>query len=154
MTRGEAFLLRAATAVVVGSGLVYLAMRELLEPADEFAVVNHPWQPHVQHLHVLVGPILVFAVALVWRRHVVAGLRNGTGRRRTGMILAASFVPMVVSGSLVQVTVSVGWRAVWSWTHITASLVFAAAAAVHLMRRRPTSGNGGNGRAGSGAPSR
>jgi hypothetical protein len=31
-------------------------MRCLAEPADEWAVVNHPWQPHLQHLHVLAAP--------------------------------------------------------------------------------------------------
>ncbi len=136
MSRGEALLLRVATLLVAGSGMVYLVMRELLEPADEFAVVSHPWQPHVQHLHVLAAPLLVFAVALVWRRHVANGLRNGSRRRRTGVALATTFAPMVVSGSLVQVTVSEGWRAVWSWTHIVAALAFTGVAVAHLLRRR------------------
>ncbi|HXO18770.1 MAG TPA: hypothetical protein VOA87_02470, partial [Thermoanaerobaculia bacterium] len=77
MTRLEAWTVHAATILVGSTGLVYAWMRYLLAPADPFAVVNHPLQPLVQHLHVLAAPLLVFAVGLIWRRHVWAGWRLG-----------------------------------------------------------------------------
>ena len=59
MTRLEAWFLHVATILVGGGGLVYAWMRYFVRPDDPFAVVNHPWQPDVQHLHVLAAPLLV-----------------------------------------------------------------------------------------------
>ena len=72
MSRSERLFLHVANGLVGGTGLVYAAMRYLMNPTDEWSVVNHPWQPHVQHLHVLVAPLLVFAAGLIWSRHVSA----------------------------------------------------------------------------------
>ena len=51
-------------------------MRYLMEPTDLFSVVNHPWQPTLQHLHVLVAPLMVFAVGLIWKKHIAALIRK------------------------------------------------------------------------------
>ena len=137
MSPEEARLLRVATVLVGGSGLVLLWLREVLRPADEWAVVNHPWQPHVQHLHILAAPLLVFAVAMVWRQHVAPGLAGRrNGRSRTGWTLALAFAPMVISGALVQVAIDPTWRRAWSWTHVAASVLFVAATVLHTLARR------------------
>ena len=61
MTRAEAWLQHLANVLVGGTGLVYGWMRYFAEPADEFSVVNHPWQPDLHSLHVITAPLLVFA---------------------------------------------------------------------------------------------
>ena len=81
MTRLEAWFLHVATILVGGGGLVYAWMRYFVRPDDPFAVVNHPWQPDVQHLHVVAAPLLVFALGLIWQSHVRASLRLGILRR-------------------------------------------------------------------------
>lgn len=47
MSPAHKLVLHAANAMVVGSGLVCAWMRYLLPSPDEWAVVNHPWQPLV-----------------------------------------------------------------------------------------------------------
>ena len=125
MSRLEALLLHLSTALVGGTGLVYAWMVYFAHPDDPYAVVNHPWQPHLQHLHVLVAPLLVFAAGLVWKRHIWAGVQSGTGEsRRTGLTLALSFVPMVASGYLLQTAVEPTWRRAWLIVHLTASALW------------------------------
>lgn len=140
MSRFEALSLHAATLLVGGTGLVYAWMRFLVTPADPFAVVNHPWQPLVQHLHVLAAPALVFALGLVWRAHVVAGLRLGVGeRRRSGVGLALSALPMVASGYLLQTTTAPEWRRIWLWVHLATGALWLAGYLVHqLTKKAPT----------------
>ena len=134
MSRTEIVLLHLANALVVATGVVYAVMLYLLEPAEEWAVVNHPWQPHVQHLHVLVAPALVFAVGLIWSAHVISKLRNGRKGRMTGLGLLVGFAPMAVSGYAIQITIDEGWRAVWIVVHLVASGVWFAAFVLHLLR--------------------
>lgn len=134
MTRGQLVMLHIANLAVAGTGLVYAWMRYLVEPADEWAVVNHPWQPHLQHLHVLAAPLLVFAVGLVWSGHVAAKLRNGRRNRVAGVGLTALFLPMAASGYLLQVAVDPGWRGRWVWLHVAASLLWIGAFIVHQVR--------------------
>ena len=91
MSRLEAWTLHAATLAVGGTGLVYAWMLYLLKPSDPYAVVNHPWQPGVQHLHVLTAPLLVFAAGVIWRAHVWRRFRAGEdGSRSLSMLLSTS----------------------------------------------------------------
>ncbi|HPK65509.1 MAG TPA: hypothetical protein PKX99_02905 [Thermoanaerobaculia bacterium] len=66
MSRIEAWLLHIGSLLVGGTGLVYAWMRYVATPADPDAVVSHPWQPMVQHLHVLTAPLLVLAIGALF----------------------------------------------------------------------------------------
>ena len=138
MTRGEAWTLHLSTALVGGTGLVYGWMRYLVEPEPDefgevFAVVNHPLQPDLQHLHVLLAPLLVFGAGMIFRRHVWARVRSGfEPRRRSGLVLFALLLPMIASGYLLQTSTDELWRTVWIWGHGLASAVWIAGYLLHL----------------------
>ncbi len=132
MNRLEAWTVHLSTAAVGGTGLVYAWMRYLLRSSDPYAVVNHPLQPAVQHLHVLTAPLLVFAAGLVWRRHAWSHWRGGLRRRRrSGLGMLVALAPMVVSGYLVQTTVTASWHAAWVGIHLAASALWVAGWAAH-----------------------
>jgi hypothetical protein len=138
VTRGEAWTLHVANALVGGTGLAYAWMRYLVEPAEEFAVVNHPLEPLVQHLHVWAAPLLVFGAGLIFQRHVWARLVGGFRPRRvTGVSLALLFVPMVVSGYGLQTSTGETWRRAWIGAHLVTSLAWIAIYGWHLLSPRP-----------------
>ena len=133
MSRSEILMIRLSTFVSGASGLIYAAMKYLMTPTDEWSVVNHPWQPHVQHLHVLSAPLLIFAVALVWKQHAIANATSGEAKHRnSGLCMVLLFWPMVLSGFLQQVSVADGWRQIWATTHLVSSLLWLAATLAHL----------------------
>lgn len=124
-----------ANLLVGGTGVLYAVMRYLMQPVDEWAVVNHPWQSHVQHLHILAAPLLVFACGLIWHRHVISNWKRGAdSRSRTGIGLAASFVPMITSGYLIQTSVTEVWRETWIVVHLVTSLAWVVVFVWHLIR--------------------
>jgi hypothetical protein len=134
VSRLEAWTVHLATLLVGGTGLVYAWMLYLVKPADPYAVVHHPWQPSVQHLHILVAPLLVFACGLIWRRHVWAKWRQGQRPRRwNGLTLALSLAPMVVSGYLVQTAVEEPWRKAWGVVHLAVSGLWVIGYVVHQL---------------------
>ena len=138
MTRGEAWSLHVSNILVAGTGAVYAWMRYLAEPTDPYAVVNHPLQPLVQHLHILVAPLLVFAAGMIYRRHVWARVRSGfKPRRRMGLALALTLVPMVASGYLLQTTTDPVWNRLWVWIHVTTSGLWVLGYGAHLISPRP-----------------
>lgn len=134
MRRWEAWSVHLSTVLVAGTGVVYAVMRYLLRPADPYAVVNHALQPGFQHLHVLFAPLLVFGAGLVWRDHVWKHYRQGvkTGRR-SGLGMLFTIVPMVVSGYLIQTTVTEGWRTAWIAVHLAASGIWLLGYAGHAV---------------------
>lgn len=137
MSRVQVLLQHGANAAVGLTGIVYFVMRYLLESDDPYAVVGHPWQPAVQHLHVLAAPVLVFVTGLVWTSHVAAHWSADRGRRRlSGVGLVLSFAPMVVSGYLLQVAVEEPWRSIWAWLHVGTGTAWIAGYLAHLTRRQ------------------
>jgi hypothetical protein len=127
-------MLHASNLLVGGTGLVYAWMLYLVKPTDPYAVVNHPWQPQAQHLHILVAPLLVFAAGLVWQRHVWWQWKRGLAeRRRSGLSLISLLAPMIVSGYLIQTSVDPRWRRIWVGVHLATSLLWLLGYLMHQM---------------------
>jgi hypothetical protein len=136
VSRLEAWSVHSANALVGGTGLIYAWMRYFAVPADEFAIVNHPWQPALQHAHVLSAPLLVFAGGLIWQRHVWARVRGKFEQRRaSGLALALTLVPMIASGYLIQTATDDAWRTAWIAVHLVASGLWLAGYVAHLVTR-------------------
>ena len=137
MSRFERWLIHLSNLAVVGTGLVYTLMLFGLESDDPFSVVNHPLQPQTQHLHVMVAPLFVFAVGLIWRRHIWG---HWSGRkpqsRRSGVSLLFLLAPMVASGYLLQISVDPSWRGVWSIVHLLTGGLWVLAFAGHYLSAR------------------
>jgi hypothetical protein len=97
---------------------VYFVMKHLLTSEDPFAVVNHPLQPAVQHLHVLAGPLADLRGRRgVGRARAAERPQGGPGKRRSGLLLMAGFPAMAASGYLLQVSAEPPWRDLWLWMH-------------------------------------
>lgn len=143
MRAWERRLVGLSNLLVGGTGLVYGWMRYLLEPAEPWDVVNHPWQPQLQHLHVLFAPLLVFACGLIWREHVASRslLRPGPGRR-SGLLLVVGLVPMVFSGAAIQIATGPLERKVWVAVHLVASCLWMIATLAHRWRSPTLLGSG------------
>lgn len=134
MSRFESWMIHLSNLLVGGTGLVYAWMAYLARPSDPYAVVNHPLQPAAQHLHVLTAPLLVFAVGLIWQRHVWAHWRRGAKKgKRSGLGMVLTLVPMVVSGYLIQTAVEPGWRQAWVVVHVATSLLWVAGYLAHQI---------------------
>jgi hypothetical protein len=118
--------------LVVGTGLIYAWMAYFVTSTDPYATVNHPWQPAVQHLHILVAPFLVFATGAIWRRHVWKSWQMDIrSRRRSGLGLALSLAPMAVSGYLIQTAVEPPWRKAWVVVHLVTAGVWTGGYLLH-----------------------
>ena len=58
MTRFERWAVWVTSVLTFVTGVVYLWMKYFLVSDDPFAVVNHPLQPVVLKLHIVVAPLL------------------------------------------------------------------------------------------------
>lgn len=134
MSPWERWCVHLGTLLVGGTGVVYAVMLYFLEPVDPYSVVNHPWQPMIQHLHVWTAPLLVFGAGLIWRQHIWKHWKQSVqARRRSGLSLLLTLAPMVVSGYLIQTSVDATWRNVWVGVHVTASLLWLLGYAGHFV---------------------
>jgi len=146
VSRFERLLLDLSIGLSTLTGLVYFAMKEWMRPRDPFSILGHPWQPHVLALHVLAGPVVIFALGLIAREHIferiVAG-RPLTGRK-TGLFIAGLALPMVGSGYALQIVTAPAGRRALALLHLASGLLFALLFVGHLLataaRRRTASG--------------
>jgi hypothetical protein len=124
------------SALVVGlSGLVYGWLKYFHQRMGDFGPEPYPFQGLARHLHVLAAPVLVFALGMLVRGHVLPALRGaGTSGRRTGLLAAGILAPMILSGYGVQVCVDPGLHGVLAWIHGPASILFLVAYGAHVLR--------------------
>ncbi|HSG09642.1 MAG TPA: hypothetical protein VLA36_14870 [Longimicrobiales bacterium] len=114
------------------SGGVYWWMENMLHPVDPWAAINHPLQPWVLKAHILVAPVMVFAVGLIAAEHIWTGWRQGVGAgRRSGAVAAGIFVPMVASGYLIQAVTHTGWLAALAWLHVGTGVIYLLGVLAH-----------------------
>ena len=140
MTPFERRLVWITTAATLVTGLVYWWMKDVMTAPDPFAVINHPLQPWVLKAHILVAPLQVFSVGLITSRHIwrhyTTGVKKG---RRTGIIAAATFVALVLTGYALQVVTAETLIRVFAWSHLVLGVVYSLGVAAHWPATR---GNG------------
>lgn len=144
MTRLDFSTFHLANGLVAGTGLWYGWMQYLCQPETEFAVMNHPWQPHLQHAHILVAPFLVAVAGHFWVRHAWLSWKFKVQEgRKTGASMMWMLIPMILSGYCIQVSVEPATRLVWVWVHGISSIVWLVAyfghTVIHLYARRKSS---------------
>lgn len=135
MSAFERWLIHIATGFTAATGFVYFGMKYLMRREDPFSAVNHPWQPHVLALHVLAAPLLVFALGLITREHIVGRFlddRPQRGRGSGAATILAAF-PMIVSGYLIQIVTGPPVRRVLVGIHVASGALFALWFVAHLM---------------------
>jgi len=137
VNRFERWSVWSTSVATTVTGVIYLWMKYLLVSDDPLAVVNHPLQPLVLKLHILVAPLLVFALGLVTVRHVWRPLRDGGKEgRRTGLLTFLSVAPMVATGYLIQAITHEGWLRAMALSHIGLGLLYGAVFAAHQVATR------------------
>ena len=145
--RYETILLLVASLATGLTGLVYGWMRHFARSQDPFSVVSHPWQPQVAALHILAAPLLVFALGLIARDHILGRFRDPRARRgrKTGIVAAVLLIPMVASGYALQALGSQAWRDATGWLHLGLGLLYLLLLAAHLRFSSPGVGQGARG---------
>jgi len=145
----ERVVVHVTTWLMALSGAVYFYMKHLMTGSDPFSALHHPWQPHALSLHVLTGPVAVFALGLIARDHILDRLFEPRQRRgrATGLIILALAAPMIVSGYLMQVLTDPGARRALVGAHVISGALYTLLFAGHLIVSRAAgSGANGNGR--------
>src|SRR3990170_2442260 len=119
VTRFERWAVWSTSVATFVTGVIYLWMKYLVVSDDPLAVVNHPWQPAVLKVHILVAPLLVFSIGLVALRHVWWHFRSkARDGRRSGLLTLVVLGPMIVSGYLIQTMTEEGWLKAMAIVHI------------------------------------
>ena len=107
-------------------------MKYMLEPVDEFSVLNHPLQQYMLKTHIVAASVMLFGLGMLTTVHILpyirAGMRKG---RRTGIISYYISFAMVLSGYLVQCFSSEPLLWLTKAIHIATSLVFCLAFTWH-----------------------
>ncbi len=132
ISKFERIFLLATTLATTVTGVIYLWMKYFMESVEQFAVINHPLQPWVLKAHILVAPLLVFAIGGLAVKHVWhqwrGGIRKGV---KSGLITTGVIAPMVLSGYLIQAITHEGALKIVALSHIGFGLIYALGFGLH-----------------------
>ena len=119
---------------VAASGFAYFWMKYFVQPADPFAVVNHPWEMAMLQLHVLASPPFVLIFGVILNSHIMKKLRaTRIPNRKSGLTSFGTFALMIVSGYLLQVVTAEAWLRALVALHVASGVVFTVAYGAHLV---------------------
>src|SRR5687767_12863020 len=144
MKRWERWAFNLTAAVVAVTGIVYFWMKNFLVSSDPFAVVNHPWEATMLHLHVLTSPAFILIFGIILNSHIIRKL--GASRmpnRKSGISSLILFATMLGSGYLLQVGTDAAWLRALVAVHVGTGAAFSIVYVIHLVvsaqlgRRRP-----------------
>lgn len=137
MSRFEKWSVLSTSLLTSLTGLIYLWMKYFMESTEPWAVVNHPLQPLVLKAHILVAPLLVFALGFIAVRHIWRHFRIGVALgRRSGLTTAVSLAPMVLTGYFIQAVTHESWLLAIAIAHIVVGLIYSLGLAVHAWSTR------------------
>jgi hypothetical protein len=143
MKRWERWAFNLCSLTVAASGFAYFWMKYLVASDDPFAVVNHPWQAAMLHLHVLASPPFVLIFGVILNSHIMKKLRSPRmPNRKTGLASFVTFAAMIGSGYLLQVATADTWLRALVVLHVASGVVFTLTYGIHLaisfrLLRRP-----------------
>ena len=145
MTTFQRQFLYISTIAATISGVLYIGIRTFVEPAEPWAMVNHPLEPWALKAHILTAPLMLFSVGLITAKHIIRSLKSNlpTGRQ-SGMIITVLFGPLALTGYVLQTVISPLVTSILSWVHLVLGLICAVALAMHWrvfqdrqLKRRP-----------------
>jgi uncharacterized membrane protein YidH (DUF202 family) len=136
MNRTQLTWLHLSVALTAITGTVFAAMKYFMTPADEFAVANHPLQPHMLAAHVVVAPIALFVLGWTFSNHMLPKYRFSEEHRKSGISSMLLLVPMTLSGYLLQIATNETVRQGMAVAHWVASGLFVIGYVVHVILGR------------------
>jgi hypothetical protein len=136
MNRPATALLSATTLASALSAAAILVLRLWFASVDEFSADAHPLEPWARALHILVAPVLVFAVGWVFGEHVLPRLRQGAGARRSGLALGWLAAGLVLSGTALTLVSGERLRLGLAWVHGLCGAAFVCLLAAHAWLGR------------------
>jgi len=133
VSRLQLFWLHLSIALTAATGVVFAFMKYFLESSDEFAVVNHPLQPHMLAAHVVIAPIALFILGWTFSNHMLPKYRFSDESRKSGISSMLLLIPMTLSGYLLQIATNEALREAMAVTHWISSGLFVIGYVAHLL---------------------
>lgn len=122
----------ASSVATALTGVVYAWMKYMMHPVDPWAAINHPLQPWVLEAHILVAPVLVFCLGMIVVDHAWKRFRAGMAEgRRSGITVAVSVAPMVLTGYLIQTVTGARTLTALAWIHGVTGVLYLGGLVLH-----------------------
>lgn len=135
MSRTQLVLLHLSVALTTITGAVFAYMRYFMTTDDEFAVANHPLQPHMLAAHVVVAPLVLFLFGWAFSNHMLPKYRFGDEKnRKSGIVSMILILPMALSAYLLQIATHEPTREAMKIAHWVSSALFVVVYAIHLIK--------------------
>ncbi|MDP9191682.1 MAG: hypothetical protein M3P06_08255 [Acidobacteriota bacterium] len=133
VSRLQLFWLHLSIALTTATGVVFAVMKYFMESSDEFAVANHPLQPHMLAAHVVIAPLALFVLGWTFSNHMLPKFRFSEDSRKSGIASMLLLVPMTLSAYLLQIATNETVREAMAVTHWIASGLFVIGYVAHLI---------------------
>lgn len=124
-----------AAYLTVLHGLIYFIVKYYMQVESPYGERPHWSQGYIQSIHIFLSPLLVFAIGMLWKDHIVMKFKHSARKRGSGITLFIICAVMIFSGYGIQSFYEETTKAVQTWAHLISSFLFVVAYAIHHFRK-------------------
>lgn len=138
LERWHRYCVYASSALLLLSGIAWLAARYLMRPVGQFGETIHPLEPWAMKAHGAGAMLMLFFLGSLMNGHIRRALKSGRNLV-SGMAMIATLLALTVTGFGLYYIAGEADRPVWSLTHWIVGLALGLLSVLHILlgRRRP-----------------
>ena len=122
--------------ILILSGVTYYIFKNFIKAQTEFGPVPSPVTKYLQYSHIIIGPIVIFAVGRLWDMHAKPMNKNGKQKKVSGKVMFYAFGLLALSGYLTQMSIVDNIHEVVEYTHLGLALIWSLAFFSHAFVKR------------------
>lgn len=125
----------ASCALLLLSGIAWLAARYLMRPVGQFGETIHPLEPWAMKAHGAGAMLMLFFLGSLMNGHIRRALKSGRNLV-SGMAMIATLLALILTGFGLYYIAGEADRPLWSLTHWIAGLALGLLFAPHILLGR------------------
>jgi len=137
MENNEKKFLNYSHYVITITGIIYYLVKNFFQVQGEWGVESHPFEVHLQHFHILSVPILLVAISMIFKDHVLKKIISKSRlMKKSGISLLVLAIIMIFSGYGIQVAMSTIVRNAMINIHLVSSLAWIVVFLYHQIKSK------------------
>lgn len=121
--------------LTIGHGILYYVIKNFMTNETQYGIRPNEYQGLIQSVHIILSPILIFALGLLWKNHILKFFRKKSIKLYSGIILTTTLITISFSGYLIQIIYNIKGKEIATYIHLIFSALYIGSYLYHHFKK-------------------